>query len=107
MKKLLLLFTFLLLLSSFVLVSCKQEDSEGEDAPLIPSGTVVLNVYNWGEYISDGSLGTLDVNAAFEEYYYEKTGVRVKVNYYYSLGLYDPKAQGRGYALCLRSCKQY
>ncbi len=44
-------------------------------------GTVTLNVYNWGEYISDGSEGTLDVNAAFEEYYYETYGVRVKVNY--------------------------
>lgn len=45
------------------------------------SNTIQLNVYNWGEYISDGSEGTLDVNAAFEEYYYETYGVRVKVNY--------------------------
>ena len=28
-----------------------------------------LNVYNWGEYISDGQEGTLDVNKAFEERY--------------------------------------
>ncbi len=28
-----------------------------------------LYVYNWGEYISDGADGTLDVNAAFEEKY--------------------------------------
>lgn len=28
-----------------------------------------LYVYNWGEYISDGTDGTLDVNAAFEEKY--------------------------------------
>ena len=34
-----------------------------------------LNVYNWGEYISDGSEGSLDVNAAFEKL----TGI--KVNY--------------------------
>ena len=32
-----------------------------------------INVFNWGEYISDGSEGTLDVNAAFEEL----TGVHV------------------------------
>ncbi len=38
------------------------------------SGTT-LNVYNWGEYISDGSEGCLDVNAAFESL----TGI--KVNY--------------------------
>ena len=43
--------------------------------------TLTLNVYNWGEYISDGSEGTLDVNAAFEAYYYEQTGTRVRVNY--------------------------
>ncbi len=40
-----------------------------------------LYVYNWGEYISDGSDGTLDTNKAFEEYYYEKTGKKVVVNY--------------------------
>ncbi|WP_300365576.1 ABC transporter substrate-binding protein [Brachyspira sp.] len=34
-----------------------------------------VNVYNWGEYISDGSDGSLDVNKAFEEL----TGI--KVNY--------------------------
>ncbi|MBR5441778.1 MAG: spermidine/putrescine ABC transporter substrate-binding protein [Clostridia bacterium] len=28
-----------------------------------------LNVYNWGEYISDGSEGTIDVNAEFEKEY--------------------------------------
>jgi len=43
--------------------------------------TIVLNVYNWGEYISDGSEGTLDVNAAFEAYYYETYGVILEVNY--------------------------
>lgn len=34
-----------------------------------------INVYNWGEYISDGSEGTMDVNKKFEE----ETGI--KVNY--------------------------
>ena len=34
-----------------------------------------LNVYNWGEYISDGADGTLDVNKEFEERY------GIKVNY--------------------------
>ena len=42
---------------------------------------VVLNVYNWGEYISDGSFESLDVNKAFEQWYYQEHGVRVKVNY--------------------------
>ncbi|MBO5110809.1 MAG: spermidine/putrescine ABC transporter substrate-binding protein [Clostridia bacterium] len=43
--------------------------------------TIVLNVYNWGEYISDGSEDTLDVNAAFEAYYLETYGVKLEVNY--------------------------
>ncbi|MBR2460891.1 MAG: spermidine/putrescine ABC transporter substrate-binding protein [Clostridia bacterium] len=41
---------------------------------------ITLNVYNWGEYISDGSEGTLDVNSAFEDYCAE-LGLNVKVNY--------------------------
>lgn len=48
----------------------------------IASGQVVtLNVYNWGEYISDGSEDSLDVNSAFEDYCREALGKKVKVNY--------------------------
>ena len=43
--------------------------------------TLTLNVYNWGEYISDGSEGSLDTIAAFEEWYEETYGTPVKVNY--------------------------
>lgn len=52
-------------------------------AVLLLSGnsTDELNVYNWGEYISDGSDGTLDTIAAFEEWYEETYGRKVKVNY--------------------------
>ena len=42
---------------------------------------LVLNVYNWGEYISDGSEGTLDTIEAFEVWYEETYGRPVKVNY--------------------------
>ena len=46
------------------------------------SGKVTtLYVYNWGEYISDGSEDSLDSNAAFEEWYYETFGEHVRVNY--------------------------
>ncbi len=46
------------------------------------SGSVTtLYVYNWGEYMSDGSEGSLDSNAAFEEWYYRTYGERVKVTY--------------------------
>ena len=40
-----------------------------------------LNVYNWGEYISDGSEGTVDVNEEFEIYCSKELGREVKVNY--------------------------
>lgn len=43
--------------------------------------TITLYVYNWGEYISDGSEGTDDTNAMFEEWYLQTYGQRVKVNY--------------------------
>ena len=42
---------------------------------------ITLNVYNWGEYISDGSEESLDVNKEFEAYYYETYGIKLKVNY--------------------------
>lgn len=43
--------------------------------------TLELNVYNWGEYISDGSDGSLDTIKAFETWYEETYGQKVKVNY--------------------------
>ena len=67
--------TVLCLLPSLLLglSGCAAAGSSGE--------TVTLYVYNWGEYISDGSEGCLDANAAFETWYYETYGVKVKVNY--------------------------
>ena len=40
-----------------------------------------LNVYNWGEYISDGSDDSLDTIKAFEEWYEEEYGEKLNVNY--------------------------
>ena len=40
-----------------------------------------LYVYNWGEYMSDGSEGSLDSNKAFEDWYFDTYGERVKVSY--------------------------
>ena len=54
-----------------LLTSCKE----------ISGKVTTLYVYNWGEYISDGSEDSLDSNAAFEEWYYETFGERVRVNY--------------------------
>lgn len=73
-----LLFAFALIISSlFILNSCANDDKEESN----DKKTITLNVYNWGEYISDGFQGSYDSNAEFEKYYYEKFGVKVKVNY--------------------------
>lgn len=65
---------------------CEQEKNE----------TITLNVFNWGEYISDGEgtweyedeegniieIPYLDINKEFEEYYQKKhPGKKVEVNY--------------------------
>ena len=48
---------------------------------LMLSRPKVLNVYNWGEYISDGSEDSLDTVKEFELWYEETYGEKVRVNY--------------------------
>lgn len=43
--------------------------------------SLTLNVYNWGEYISDGSEGSFDTIREFENWYEETYGQKVTVNY--------------------------
>ena len=72
MKKFLaVLFVTAILLSTLVPV-CFATESEKDYSHL--RGTSI-NVYNWGEYISDGSEGSLDVNKEFTKRY------GIKVNY--------------------------
>ncbi|MBQ0102384.1 MAG: spermidine/putrescine ABC transporter substrate-binding protein [Firmicutes bacterium] len=73
MKKLLIF--ALILISALLLCSCASSESGDED------DVRTLYVYNWGEYISDGSEDTVNVNKEFEKYYLEKYGKKVKVNY--------------------------
>ena len=47
--------------------------SSEEEEPAAPKRGVTINVYNWGEYISNGVEGTLDVNAEFTR----RTGIDV------------------------------
>ncbi len=68
MKKYLSLMLTLLLIIT-LLPGCGQSG-------VISDNRITLNVYNWGQYISDGSDDTLDVIAAFEEAY-----PHIKVNY--------------------------
>ena len=67
-RKFIALFLCLTLCVSLLLTGC------GGD-------TLTLNVYNWGEYISDGSEGSFDTVREFEKWYQETYGTRVKVNY--------------------------
>ena len=84
MKKMKLLpLSALILILVFVLCSCGNDSTEDRKYP-----TKTLNVYNWGEYISnedDEECGLFDVNAGFEEYFNEnladKYGFYVKINY--------------------------
>lgn len=71
MKKLTYLVSLCILLSLFggLLSGCVADDN-----------TIVLNVYNWGEYISDGSDGLMDVNAQFEA----ETGIKINYKTYES-----------------------
>ena len=65
MKRLLCLLTVcFILLSSLGIVAFAEDEKDYSHL----KGTS-LNVYNWGEYISDGADGTLDVNKEFEERY--------------------------------------
>ena len=45
------------------------------------SKTLTLNVYNWGEYISDGSEDSFDTIREFEKWYEATYKQKVKVNY--------------------------
>ena len=67
-----LLALILLLLPLSLFVSCDSGES---------GDTVTLYVYNWGEYMSDGSEGSVDSNKEFERWYYDTYGVNVKVSY--------------------------
>ena len=79
MKKIIsVFFAVLLLATPFLMTSCGKSD-EGEET--VSGEATTLYVYNWGEYISDGSDDSLDVNRAFEEYCRKVLGKNVKVNY--------------------------
>ena len=45
------------------------------------SDQLTLNVYNWGEYISDGSEDSFDTIREFETWYEANYGQKLKVNY--------------------------
>lgn len=76
------------------LTSCGESNTTLEN----PTGTysmdyagTTLNVFNWGEYISDGSEGSFDINAAFEAL----TGIHVNyMNYESNEAMYAKMKSG-------------
>ncbi len=66
MKKF-LIFSICILLCSSILTSCNINNK---------NKNVTINVYNWGEFISSGVDGTIDVNSEFTK----KTGINVNYN---------------------------
>ena len=69
MKKIASVLVLTAMLACLLLTGCGGGDS------------VTLNVYNWGEYISDGSEGSFDTVREFENWYKETYGQKVSVNY--------------------------
>lgn len=81
---------FVPLLSGFLSVPAVAADSD-----------VTINVYNWGQYISDGTDGYIDVNAAFTE----ATGIEVNyMTFDTNEGLYTKlKTGGSAYDVIIPS----
>ena len=69
MKKLVSLLVLTAVLCAILLSGCGGKD------------TLTLNVYNWGEYISDGSEDSFDTVREFEKWYEAEYGQKLKVNY--------------------------
>ncbi len=81
MKKIISSILVLLLVISLPISFSSCATEEDAETPPVNDGVTTLYVYNWGEYISDGSEGCDDVNAMFEEWYLENYGEAVRVNY--------------------------
>lgn len=74
----------ILIVCALLLCSCGEDSNNGRKN----YETINLNVYNWGQYISDEddeASGLFDVNAAFEEYFNnnlaDKYKCYIKINY--------------------------
>ena len=78
MKRFTALAAAVMLLCTLILTGCGGGGGTGDSG----SGkTLTLNVYNWGEYISDGSEDSFNTVREFEKWYEETYKQKVKVNY--------------------------
>ncbi|MBO5556756.1 MAG: ABC transporter substrate-binding protein [Oscillospiraceae bacterium] len=70
MKKLISLLLAAVLVCALLLCGCGSSQK-----------ALTLNVYNWGEYVSDGSEDSFDTVREFEKWYEATYGQKLKVNY--------------------------
>lgn len=98
MKRLLSIFIVAFLLFICITPAVSAKSSQKDYSHL--RGTII-NVYNWGEYISDGQDGTIDVNKLFEEKY----GIEVNyTNYDSNENMYNKlKSGGANYDIVIPS----
>jgi spermidine/putrescine transport system substrate-binding protein len=75
MKKLGCLLVLLLMLGLVTPLSATADDTVA-----VPLTGEYINVYNWGQYIADGSDGSIDLNAEFTR----RTGIKVNYSTYES-----------------------
>ena len=78
MKRITALAVAAMLLCTLILTGC---GGGGSSTGGSGSKTLTLNVYNWGEYISDGSEDSFNTVREFEKWYEETYKQKVKVNY--------------------------
>ncbi len=77
MKRILcLILTVCTLASCFFATSCEKGDGNS-----VSGDTIVLNVYNWGEYMPLSEEDGYALNDEFEAWYLKTYGQKVKVNY--------------------------
>lgn len=83
----------ILFMATVILLSCSASFGvAAKEIDLAKLRGTEINVYNWGEYISDGSEGTLDVNKQFEQ----ETGIKVNYTTYDSNENMYNKIKGGG-----------
>ena len=97
MKKIISVFLCVLLILSSLVFGVFADDAYAYDEEYyskFKGDNLTLYVYNWGEYISDGSDGSMDVIKEFEKL----TGIRVEYTTFdTNEGLYSKLQSGSAY----------
>ena len=92
-------------LTVFLLAALCGMAALGAEEEKAPSRGVTINVYNWGEYIANGTDESMDVNAEFTR----RTGIQVNYTTFDSNESLYSKLAGGGadYDIIIPSCLLY